>query len=233
MKTGEEIYKLALKHEGEDYVLGTLVPKNNSNWKGPWDCAEFVSWCVYQISGILYGCDNNSGNPANADAYTGYWGRDSNELGKQISINEAASTKGAAVLRLSTPSVRVGHIVISDGKGGTIEAHSTNSGVIKSTLSGRRWDTGILVPGISYNSEGISHPDLPAAEIYRLKSPLMKGTKVKDIQRALKGKGYDPGKLDGVFGNKTYTAVVAYQAAKGLVVDGEVGPATLKSLGIK
>ena len=82
MAEGKDLYELGIKHTGEKYILGAMAPKNNANWKGPWDCAEFVSWCVYQISGKLYGCENNSGNPGSADAYTGYWGRDAKIIGK-------------------------------------------------------------------------------------------------------------------------------------------------------
>lgn len=230
---GSDIYETGAKHAGEQYIFGALVPKNNSNWKGPWDCAEFASWCVYQVSGILYGCENNSGNPATANSYTGYWGRDANSLGKKISVEEAARTPGAAVLRLSTPTSSTGHIVISDGKGGTIEAHSTSSGVIKSTLSNRRWDMGILVPGIEYQQD--SSPVIitnPTETIYRLTNPMMKGDMIKEIQTRLKSKGFDPGVIDGVFGLKTYNAVRAFQLSAGLVVDGEAGPAVLKALGI-
>jgi N-acetylmuramoyl-L-alanine amidase len=232
MAKGEEIYNLAIKHQGERYHLGSVVPKDNSRWSGPWDCAEFVSWCVYQVSEILYGCDNDSGDPGSADAYTGYWGNDARKKGKIISVKEAANIKGAAVLRLSNSSQKVGHIVISDGKGGTIEAHSTNRGVIKNTLSGRRWDMGILVPGIDYESTGEIEPDAVAQEVYRLTKPMMKGDKIREIQETLLNKGFNPGEIDGKFGNHTYAAVVAFQSNEGLVVDGEVGPATLKALGL-
>ncbi len=233
MATGEEIYNLGEKHVGERYILGAFVPKNNSNWKGPWDCAEFVSWCVFQVSNTLYGCDNDSKNPASADAFTGYWGRDAQRLGKKISISDAAKTKGAAVLRVAGPGVKCGHIVISDGNGGTVEAHSTNRGVIKNTLSGRRWDTGILVPGIDYvmGSVVVSVSE-PAGVVYRLKTPMMNDPKIKDIQKALSDKGFDTGGIDGKFGNNTFSAVSNFQSANGLTVDGEVGPDTLKALGI-
>jgi N-acetylmuramoyl-L-alanine amidase len=131
MATGKEMVKAALKHVGEQYILGTVVPKNDPAWDGPWDCAEFVSWCVYQTAKILYGCDDDQTDPAIADAYTGFWGRDARTIGKQISVAAAARIAGAAVLRLGP---KMGHIVISDGRGGTVEAHSTNSGVICHTF---------------------------------------------------------------------------------------------------
>src|SRR5438874_941604 len=53
---GERILQLGRRHIGEPYVLGSLAPKNNPKWKGPWDCAEFASWLVFQAAGVLYGC---------------------------------------------------------------------------------------------------------------------------------------------------------------------------------
>jgi hypothetical protein len=40
----------------ERYVLGAFAPKDNANWTGPWDCAEFASWVTFQASGLLLGC---------------------------------------------------------------------------------------------------------------------------------------------------------------------------------
>src|ERR1700753_3029020 len=120
---GDRIVALALTHVGEKYILGAKVAKDNANWKGPWDCAEFASWLLYQVTNKLYGCNRDVGDPSTADAYTGYWKRDAETLGTLISIDEAAATPGAAILRF--PQVNAsGHIVISDGKGGTVEAHS-------------------------------------------------------------------------------------------------------------
>src|SRR2546427_8486431 len=69
---GERILRLGRRHIGESYVLGSLAPKNNPRWTGPWDCAEFASWLVFQAGQVLYGCDSDSSDPASADAYTGY-----------------------------------------------------------------------------------------------------------------------------------------------------------------
>lgn len=229
--TGERILQLARSHLGENYSLGVLVPKDNPNWSGPWDCAEFASWAVYQAAASLYGCDRDFGDPATADAYTGYWERDARNLGTLISIEQAAGTPGAAVLRF--PQVgATGHIVISDGAGGTVEAHSTLTGVIASTLQQRRWDTGILVRGIAYsspNSVAVSPPQTP---IYRLTTPAMRGAAVLAIQQALKLAGFDPGSFDGVFGPHTLSAVVAFQIFRQLQPDGEVGPQTAAALGV-
>lgn len=230
--SGENVLRLARKHVGQKYVLGVAVPKNNPQWTGPWDCAEFLSWIIYQAAGILYGCNKVSGDPATAEAYTGYWQADVVKRGIKVSVERAARTPGAAVLRIPQAGAS-GHIVVSDGSGGTVEAHSTKRGVIESTLANRRWDTGVLVPGVLYK-EGSERVDVapPQGEIYRLTRVRMTGPKVKLIQRALKEAGFDPGGIDGEFGPMTQAAVVAFQVSRGLVSDGEVGSRTAKALGI-
>ena len=54
MPSGSDLLKKAATHVGEQYLLGVVVPKDNAQWKGPWDCAEFASWCVFQAAGRLY-----------------------------------------------------------------------------------------------------------------------------------------------------------------------------------
>ena len=229
---GLEILNKAEQHVGEKYFFGVSVPKNNPNWHGPWDCAEFASWCVFQASNILYGCDNDRGDPSVADAYTGYWKRDVETLGQIITVQQAAATPGALVLRFPQPN-GTGHIVFSDGRGGTVEAHSTNSGVIRSQLANRRWDAGILVPGITYSGPdlNLSEP-APPPSIIRLTSPNTLGLQIREIQRALDQAGFNPGDIDGVFGPHTAAAVAAFQLSKGLLPDGEVGPQTAAALGV-
>lgn len=237
MSTGKRILEIALDHvrkPPEPYVFGTdgqAVPKNDPNWRGPWDCAEFVSWCVYQASQIIYGCSGP--NPAKADAYTGKWRDDAKKLGIIVDLPKAASTPGAAVLRAPTGD-RCGHIVISDGKGGTVEAMDGNHGVTTSTLGGnRRWDFGILVPGIQYEIAAIPvKMEAPTTTIYRVTSPCMQAEKIREIQKKLKEHGFDPKEIDGVYGPNTLAAVVEFQRSQKLVVDGEVGPRTAAALGV-
>jgi N-acetylmuramoyl-L-alanine amidase len=229
--SGVELVSIALRHLGEKYRLGVLVPKNNPNWSGPWDCAEFVSWTVFQASSILYGCDRDFGDPSTADAYTGYWERDAHSLGEIIPVDQAAGTPGAALLRF--PQVgATGHIVLSDGNHGTIEAHSTATGVIQATVDNRHWDAGILLRGLQYSQSSHVPVAPPRTVIYRLTSPLMTGPTVLAIQQALKRAGLDPGVLDGQFGPHTLSAVVAFQISRDLLSDGEVGPDTARALGV-
>ena len=67
------------------------------------------------------------------------------------------------------------------------------------------------------------------AETYKRGSS---GSVVSEIQTKLKNWGYYSGSVDGVFGSKTEEAVKLFQKKNGLTVDGKVGPATLKALGI-
>jgi len=229
--TGKAILAKAVQHLGEPYVLGSIAPKDDPDWSGPWDCAELASWCVYQAAMTLYGCIDNHAPPALADAYTGAWDRDSRYLGHQISVAEAAGIVGACVLRMGPKS---GHIVISDGRGGTVEAHSSATGVIRHTLSGRRWDIGIMVRGVKYDlGQELPTVDPAPQGILRLTLPYMRGAMVQQLQEALQGKGCFLGRIDGIFGSLTHRAVLDYQKAHGLVVDGEAGPITLTALGIQ
>jgi peptidoglycan hydrolase-like protein with peptidoglycan-binding domain len=53
---------------------------------------------------------------------------------------------------------------------------------------------------------------------------------LKDVQTALSGLGFDPGKIDGKDGPNTQNAVRQYQARNNLSVDGIVGENTRSSL---
>ncbi len=54
---------------------------------------------------------------------------------------------------------------------------------------------------------------------------------VRDIQRALKNAGYDPGPIDGIIGRRTKRAIIDFQKANRLSPDGIVGRKTWGKLG--
>lgn len=58
------------------------------------------------------------------------------------------------------------------------------------------------------------------------------GGEVKEVQRRLKLWGYYTGAVDGVYGNGTRQAVIAFQKKNGLTADGVVGKATYAALGM-
>ena len=230
MPTGVAMVELARRHIGEEY-RNVLVPKNNANWRGPWDCAEFMSWLVFQETGILYGCFESDADPALVEAYTGAWKTDSASRGRRIPANQAAAIVGGFLLRFPPAPGRMGHIAICDGHAGTVEAKSRREGVVADTARGRRWDTGILIPGVEYD-EDVQPISLGPARVVRMganNDPVV----VRNIQTALEAQGIDPGGVDGKYGPKTTAAVAAFQRLKGLVVDGEVGPQTARALEVE
>lgn len=226
-----KIMKLARTKLGQKYVLGSRAPMANPKWDGPWDCAEFVSWCVYQATGRLYGT-KPQGNPMMADAYTGYWWEQSRDDGSQVSVGAAIALNGGILLRKPQPG-RVGHIAFSDGRGGTVEAHSSARGVCEGSAQNRAWDTGVILPWLA---TGLVLPEAdyePPARRIRVTSPLTNGSDVRKIQLRLTELGFYPGRADGVYGPQTAHAVTQFQVAKKLNPDGEVGDITWKALKLR
>ena len=233
MATAQDLLKLANRHLNEAYVLGAFAPKDNPNWKGPWDCAEFASWLMFQMTGLLLGCTNNAEAPSRADAYSGAWARDAAMANRPVSIGQAKATPGAVLVRKPPPK-GIGHVAISQGDGTTIEAHSAQRGVTNHKVDGRRWDLAMLLPLIEYGNlpaPAVVAP--PAGIVLRMSFPPMHGALVTALQKALKKRGFDPGVVDGVFGPHTEAAVRAFQLVERLVPDGEAGKTTLGRLGVK
>ncbi len=54
--------------------------------------------------------------------------------------------------------------------------------------------------------------------------------RIKALQRALLARGFNPGKVDGIFGLGTQAAVLAFQRSEGLLADGVAGVRTLAAL---
>lgn len=84
---------------------------------------------------------------------------------------------------------------------------------------------------LSYNDffTDRSYSDTASSMIVKYGS---RGTEVKTVQTKLKQWGYYKGNVDGIFGWKTRTSVIAFQKKHGLKADGIVGPATSKAIGI-
>jgi Putative peptidoglycan binding domain len=228
--SGAGLLKRAREHLHEEY-RNVLVPKDDANYKGPWDCAEFISWLIFQEAHVLYGCVDDSVPPAEADAYTGAFKTDVARLGKKVSVGEAAATVGGILLRYPPAPGAMGHVVLCDGRGGTVEAKGRLFGVVEDTVHNRPWDTGVLIPNIQYDSAA-PIAVTPPADIYAPNAPGMDTGVIKRIQTALLSNGFNPGVINGEFSTDTENAVVNFQDAKGLTVDGQVGPETATALGI-
>jgi GH24 family phage-related lysozyme (muramidase)/O-acetyl-ADP-ribose deacetylase (regulator of RNase III) len=69
--------------------------------------------------------------------------------------------------------------------------------------------------------------DVPTTFVSRVGSA---GSRVKSLQQKLKEHGFDPKWIDGIFGSRTKSALIAFQKNKGLTADGIAGPATMAAL---
>lgn len=229
MTKGTDLVALAETRIGEKYD-NVMVPKNNPNWHGPWDCAEFATWLVYQTVGKLYGCVDNKGNPATVEAYSGAWVRDC-ESGILIGTDQATANITPGVILVRTPPLpeKMGHVAISDGYGGTIEAAGRNLGVRKLKIEGRLWHFFAKIQEVSYSETDALIKPKTLPYLLQLTEPNIKGPLVRKIQKALKERDFNPGVIDGEYGPNTLAAVYAFQKSNKLVADGIVGPATAKN----
>ena len=63
-----------------------------------------------------------------------------------------------------------------------------------------------------------------------LRSPMLRGDDIGDLQLRLGVLGFDPGRVDGIFGHMTQEAVGEFQRNAGLVSDSVCGPDTVAAL---
>lgn len=120
------------------------------------------------------------------------------------------------------------HIGLYIGDGLVIEASGTQTGVIRSSVTHKKWVEWGELKNVSYEGGDEPMPDY--------KPILRKGDKgsfVTLAQTMLHNKGYDLGKygVDGSFGSATEEAVKRFQRDAGLQPqDGIIGPATWEAL---
>ncbi len=131
--TGDNLVQCASRHIGEVYQLGAAAELENPDYAGPWDCADFVSWCVYQTFGVKLGL-TAAGHP-----YTGAWIKWAEDPDHALPLEDAYQTPGAILVRRAH-HYGAGHVAISDGRGGTIEARGQRYGVVRAKGRGRVWD---------------------------------------------------------------------------------------------
>ncbi|MCL9999135.1 MAG: peptidoglycan-binding protein [Erythrobacter sp.] len=234
MFEGKDVVDLAMTRVGQRYVLGARVHLANPNWSGPWDCAEFVSWACYHAYKQVIAV--RPPNIQTGESYSGWWHEASLVGGRAIPVREAIGTVGAILIRKpGFAGTKIGHVAISRGDNSTVEAHSANVGVAVITGANKRdWSGGWLVPGVLYgqSAKDSDFKHSPSKKLIKLTDPFTRGPQVVRVQELLLAAGIDPGPVDGIFGNATAVAIAAFQAEKGLVVDGVVGPETGKALGL-
>ena len=119
---------------------------------------------------------------------------------------------------------KMSHTGLHIGDGMIIHCSTT---VKRGAMSDTTW-THYAVPKGLYTQE-----ELKEAGAVRMKPTLKSGSsgdRVRELQEDLKELGYDPGVIDGKFGQKTREAVMAFQLAYGLTADGIVGGVTWQEI---
>ncbi|MCP4379836.1 MAG: hypothetical protein GY798_00135 [Hyphomicrobiales bacterium] len=231
-RLGSTILDIAKRHLGQKYRFTPTPDYDDPNWNGPFDCAEYASYCAFRAYSIAYGVVPDPANRYNS--YSGYWQRDARKHGIQISWRDALHIPGAILLRFppGKEPPPYGHVAISLGNGGdTYEARGKKFGVVKHTAIGRSWNTGVLIPGVLYDTpEGLGSDFL----LFKvLDPPAGHSPIVEEIQKRLVKSGLmAAAQMNGIYDVVTSTAVSAFQDRKGIVSDGEVGPETGAMLGL-
>ncbi|MCB1502348.1 MAG: cell wall hydrolase [Bauldia sp.] len=231
-RLGATILDIAKRHLGQPYEFTPTPSYDDPDWKGPFDCAEYASYCAFRAYEIPYGVVPDPAKRFNS--YSGYWQRDAEKQGIKISWRDALHIPGALLLRYppGNEPPPYGHVAISLGNGGdTYEARGKQFGVMKHTAIGRSWNTGVLIPGVLYDlPEGLGS-ELLLFKV--LDPPAGYSPIVEEIQKRLVGQGLlAEAQVNGLYDVVTAKAVSAFQDRKGVVSDGEVGPETGGLLGL-
>ena len=194
----------------QDAATRSMTVKYGSRWIGRRvaDCSGLFSWAFKELGGYMYHGSNTIWNKYCTSKST---------LQSGITIRP-----GTAVFLVNSAGSRH-HVGLFIGDDTVIEAKGTAYGVVTSKLS--HWDEWGELTGVDYTNEGSE----------TVVTTLRKGDKGQDVrvlQNKLLALGYDLPKYgaDGSYGAETTAAVMAFQADKGLVVDGICGPITQAAL---
>ena len=110
------------------------------------DCSGLFTWAFAQLGGYMY-----HGSDTMFRKYTTATGQLKN--GKRTDGNELKV--GTAVFVWKEEDRKYGHVGLYIGNGYVIEAASTQSGVIKSKVSNKKWEYWGELRGVNYNSDPI------------------------------------------------------------------------------
>ncbi len=200
-------------------------------WKYQWgaaregvvDCSGAFAYAFRRLGGYMYHGSNTM------------WRKYTTEKGK---MGQIALVPGMAVFRWRKSGKEPAaykadglgdfyHVGLFIGNGEVIEAKSAKSGVVKSSVSG--WAYAAMLTGVDYSGQA---PDLPPSQPLPVLRKGSTGHWVTEAQLRLIAHGFPLNVYgaDGIFGEETQTAVKAFQAARGLAVDGVIGKDTWEEL---
>ncbi len=172
------------------------------------DCSGLFVWAFRELGASIYHGSNT------------IWNKYCSRKGK---IAAGVSLRPGTAVFQETNGTRT-HIGLYVGDGAVIEARGTRDGVIQSSPSD--WDEWGELKEVDYSETAAEPVVIPRKTIQRGS----KGALVRELQERLNTLGYDSGAADGIFGTNTREAVLAFQRAQGIGVDGIVGPVTWAAL---
>lgn len=242
-KTGNAGYNNYTKYAAEmDKIDGFYNGKKNGySW-----CDVFVDWCMVKTFGVTEAlrllCQPTKSMGAGCDYSAGYYrakGRwyTKPQVGDQIFFKSASYAYAHTGLVVDVTATQV--ITVEGNTSGGSTVISNGGGVCKKSYP------------IGYaNIVGYGRPDWTAAEMADIQAapaaskpkqilvsvqlPQLRfgdtGNYVESLQLLLNGKGYDCGKADGVWGEKTDVAVSKFQRDNKLTADKICGKDTWTKL---
>ena len=217
IKMGQTANDAATKVKTFTQLFDTLAEAMQSGWTQSWEyiVGDFdqAKESLTVVSDTLSDIINNSSNKRNDLLYDAL----TSNYDKFIkSVNDAGIETTAFQDRVKA--------AINEN-GGDADALIQKYGTLEKAIRAGAVSSDLLKKSLG----GISKESLNIDRLLHFKDT---GEDVKNVQEALKQLGYDLSKYgsDGLIGSETTAAIKAFQQAKGLSVDGIVGPNTVKAL---
>lgn len=194
----------------QDKATRDMTKRYGQQWVGRKvaDCSGLLVWAFKQHGSSIYHGSNTMWNK---------YCTDQGGLAGVVKIRP-----GTAVFMLKDGNRH--HVGLYIGDGMCIEAQGTRTGVVQSHLS--RWDEWGELVGVDYSGVPYDTVEIGLRTLRKGDS----GADVRTAQELLVSAGYEVGKIDGVFGANTLSAVRAFQHDHGLTPDGIVGAKTWAAL---
>lgn len=182
------------------------------------DCSGLFSWAFDKLGSYMY---------HGSDTMWNKYCVNKGELRKGKRTDGKTLKPGTAVFTYNKVKDNRGHVGLYVGDGLVIEAAGTKQGVITSKVTASKWVEWGELKYVNYGDvkeessmETESRPTIKYGS---------KGDDVTALQQMLSFCGSTVS-VDGIFGNGTRSAVVAFQNKHGLKADGIVGPKTWAAL---
>lgn len=217
IKMGQTANDAATKVKTFTQLFDTLAEAMQSGWTQSWEyiVGDFdqAKESLTVVSDTLSDIINNSANKRNDLLYDAL----TSNYDKFIkSINDAGIETTAFQDRVKA--------AINEN-GGDADALVQKYGSLEKAIRAGAVTSDLLKKSLG----GVSKESLNVDRLLHFKDA---GDDVKNVQEALKQLGYDLSKYgsDGLIGSETTAAIKAFQEAKGLSIDGIVGPNTVKAL---